>query len=171
MMISSESDGEYTPKRPSEENKKNKDKEKLDAKKTDEPIKNEEIKKFVSGSGSSSAPLPKTTKLDKEDGTSLFMTPSSESATSSDSSSDSSSSEEDRNESPEKKRVKRSRLKGQKKAKKRASRNELTASFAHEREQVGLALQQQHHLLSNVSERLTSHSETLDQLTQELVAV
>jgi hypothetical protein len=111
------------------------------------------------------------TKQDKEDGTSLFMTSSSESATSSDSSSDSSSSEEDRNESPEKKRVKRSRLKGQKKEKKRASRNELTASFAHERGQVGLALQQQHHLLSNVSERLTSHSETLDQLTQELVAV
>ena len=58
MMISSESDGEYTPKRPSEKNKKDKDKEKLDTTKTDEPIKKEEMEKFVSGSGSSSAPLP-----------------------------------------------------------------------------------------------------------------
>ena len=171
MMISSESDGEYTPKRPSEKDKKDKDIKKSDTKETNEPIKNNQIKKNVSGSESSSAPLPHVTKQDKEDGTSLFMTSSSESATSSDSSSDSSSSEEEGNESPEKKRVKKSRKKGQKKAKKRASRNELTASFAHEREQVGLALQQQHHLLSNVSERLISHSGTLDQLTQELVAV
>ncbi len=99
------------------------------------------------------------------------MTPSSESTSSSDSSSDSSSSDEAINESPGKKRIKRSRKKGQKKAKKRARRNKHTASYEHEREQVGLALQQQHNLLSNVSERLSSHSETLDQLTQELVAV
>ncbi len=114
----------------------------------------------------------------------MFTTPSSESIASSDSSSDSSSSEEALDESPESKRVKLSRKRSQKKANKRARRNEQTTSYEHEREQVGLALQQQQHLLNNVTERLGSHKETLEQmsesgsqketleqLTQELVAV
>jgi hypothetical protein len=98
----------------------------------------------------------------------LFKTPSSDSVPSSDSSSDSSSSEEALVASPESKRIKLSRKKAQKKANKRARRDEQAALYEHEREQVGLALQQQHRLLNNVAERLGSHKDSLEQLTERL---
>jgi hypothetical protein len=168
MMISSESDEDFVPKKPAE----NEDKKKRDTKKSDVPIKTGETEiNCVSGSGSSSDPFPKTTEQEKEsinEGTSLFKTPSSDSVPSSDSSSDSSSSEEALVASPESKRIKLSRKKAQKKANKRARRDEQTALYEHEREQVGLALQQQHHLLNNVAERLGSHKDSLEQLTERL---
>ncbi len=92
MMISSESsDEDFIPKRPAE----NKDKEKPDTKKSDEPIKTEKNCDF--GSGSSSAHLPKQSGKGKEpanEGTSTFTTPSSDSVSSSEFSSDSSSSDQ-----------------------------------------------------------------------------
>ncbi len=78
MMISSESDEDYTPKRPAE----NKEKEKSDTKKSDEPIKMGKKENCDFESGSSSAPHTKRIKQGIEslnEGTSVFKTPSSES--------------------------------------------------------------------------------------------
>jgi hypothetical protein len=172
MMISSESsDEDYTPKKPSENNEKEKQNQ-TEKKKSEVPIKTE--KNCESECSSSSAPLPKQSVKGKEPanaGTSTFTTPSSDSESSSESSSDSSSSDQSLEESPETKRIRKAKMKSRKKAKKRAGRSEQTASHAHEREQIGLALQQQHHLLDKVTERLGSQKETLDKLTAELVAV
>ena len=128
MMISSESEEEYTPKRP----KENSDKKKTDTKKSVQPIKKENAEN-KSDFGSDTSSVSPLKQVDKEKAwttghTSTFTTPSSESDSSSESSSDSSSSSDQTlDESPETKRIRQAKIKAQKKAKKRAKRNEQTA--------------------------------------------
>jgi hypothetical protein len=81
-------------------------------------------------------------------GEKLYLT-SSDSDSTSESQSDSSSTSDENQTSPNSKRVKKARKSSSKKAKKRAKRDEHQISGEHEREKVGLALQQQQYLMRN----------------------
>ena len=174
MMISSESDDGFSPKRPSG-NKDTKKSEKpiRDENKSESPIRGrEDDRNCVFGSSSSTHPLEKSTEQRKgspNKETSTFTTSSSSSDSSSDSSSESSSSEGALKKSPESERIKKAQKRAKRKAVKRGRRNEQTASQEHASEQIGLALQKQHYLLDKVTERLGSQQQTLDLLAAELV--
>ncbi len=156
MMISSsksQDEDDFTPKKPLRYNGQNKEGgEDTKMSEIEEIKKNDEHSKIFRSGGSSIDPEDfQEEEKKKRTGLGSSLTTSSDSSSDS-SSSSSSSSENEESMTPESKRISKATKKTRKRAQQRILRDKRQQENEHQMEQIGLALQQQQFLISQVTD-------------------